>query len=161
MVHGARDLGIWVNVDEALVELVAIDGDSPCVVLDTQLLQHNPDLLAIGRRQGVQLQRSRPDVGLGAVSRPRRRPVHPSKLVACGAGEQFLDLRGRLPRVRWRIQSGGRSRGTHPCVVLRVASTYNRMEGIGFVFIDLGGGMCAPGRLIPTLLRHDFIALPW
>jgi hypothetical protein len=35
------------------------------------------------------------------------------------------------------------------------------MEGIGFVFIDLGGGMCAPGRLIPTLLRHDFIALPW
>ncbi|MNL60140.1 hypothetical protein D3C87_1839270 [compost metagenome] len=61
-VHQRRDLRVRIDLDEARAELVAlVDADQPGIVFSSgmagsqQFLQHDADLLAIGRCQRIQL----------------------------------------------------------------------------------------------------------
>src|SRR3954452_20779214 len=90
-VEQGRDLGIGIDVDETTAELVAVaDADRPGVIfraavtLGEQLLEHDADLLAVGRRERVELEGMLADGQLLLVSRAGNRAVDIDELPAAG-----------------------------------------------------------------------------
>ena len=108
------DLRIRVDRHEARAELIALtDVDQPRIIFRSamsgrqQLLEHDGDLLAVGRAERIKLERMLADRQLLVVRRPRDRPVDGGEAAAA-----FLvpgpDLRRRVFLVAHM--------GLHPCL---------------------------------------------
>mmetsp|Transcript_23930 Transcript_23930/g.59086 ORF Transcript_23930/g.59086 Transcript_23930/m.59086 type:complete len:295 (+) Transcript_23930:292-1176(+) len=61
VVDEQRDLRVWVALDESRSELIPPDPDEVCIIRHPKLLEHQGDLLAVGRGHAVQLQVVLPD----------------------------------------------------------------------------------------------------
>src|SRR5689334_14981874 len=77
-----RNLAVGIYLDEATAELVALaDADRPGIIfrlpvtLLQKLLEHDRDLLPVGRRERVKLERMLADGQLFVVGRSGDRPV--------------------------------------------------------------------------------------
>ena len=97
VVHEHGDLAVGIASSETRGELgIGHDIDHMSVIVDAELLENDPNLLAVGRGKGVQLERSVP-LGQGFFSPCTADWVDARGLVLCDAGEDLLHGVQRSP----------------------------------------------------------------